>query len=171
MKKIVMINDKCDNCGDCVRACMELHGISRIGILEHEDRYLPVVCQHCASAPCKEVCPVEAIENKDGVIYLDESKCIGCGLCAMACPFGAISMTNVAHKCSLCIEQNDKECACVKACSKRCLEVMDINNIIFDRRTKNLENISKLYTKSDRKEDSNILSKITSSAKIGNPLN
>ena len=60
MKKIIMVNSECDNCGDCVKACMELHKISRIAILEHEDRYLPVICQHCASAPSKEVCPVEA---------------------------------------------------------------------------------------------------------------
>ncbi|WP_421077135.1 4Fe-4S dicluster domain-containing protein [Methanothermococcus sp. Ax23] len=170
MKKIVMINDKCDNCGDCVKACMGLHGVSRIGILEHDGRYLPVVCQHCASAPCKEVCPVEAIENKDGVIYLEESKCIGCGLCAMACPFGAISMSDVAHKCSLCMEQEDDECACVKACSKRCLDLVDIFDIVFDKRVKNLENMSKLNLKSGKKEGGTLLSKIASSAKVGNPL-
>ncbi|AEH06909.1 4Fe-4S dicluster domain-containing protein [Methanothermococcus okinawensis] len=169
MKKIIMVNDKCDNCGDCVKACMEVHEVSRIGILEHKGRYLPVVCQHCASAPCKEVCPVEAIENKDGVIYLDESKCIGCGLCAMACPFGAITMTEVAHKCSLCIE-SEGDCACVKACSKRCLDVVGISDIIFDKRDKNLENIYKLYGSSDKKASGTLLSKITSSAKVGNPL-
>jgi carbon-monoxide dehydrogenase iron sulfur subunit len=169
MKKIIMVNSECDNCGDCVKACMELHKISRIAILEHEDRYLPVICQHCASAPCKEVCPVEAITHKeDGTVYLDEEKCIGCGLCAIACPFGAISMSDVAYKCILCSGQD--ECACVKACSKRCLELVEINDMVFDRRGKALENFAKLKVSSTTSKEGNILSKIASSAKVGNPL-
>ena len=86
--------------GDCVKACSEVHEVSGISIWEHDGRYLPVVCQHCNSSPCSEVCPVSAIESKDGVIYLDKESCIGCGLCAMACPFGAIYVSGkTAHKC------------------------------------------------------------------------
>jgi carbon-monoxide dehydrogenase iron sulfur subunit len=170
MKKIMMVNNECDNCGDCVKACMELHKIGRIAILEHKEKYLPIVCQHCASAPCKEVCPVEAIYHlEDGTVYLDEEKCIGCGLCPMACPFGAIVMTEVANKCILCFEQD--ECACVKACSKRCLEVVEVNDTIFSKRDKVIENFAKLNKASSGNiGGGNIISKIASSAKVGNPL-
>ena len=169
MKKIIMANDKCDNCGDCVRACMSLYGTSRIGIMEHKERYIPIICQHCTVAPCMDVCPVDAIESRGEIIYLDESRCIGCGLCAIACPFGAITMMDLAHKCSLCVDR-DGECACVKACSKRCLEVIDINDIIFNRRNKNLEIMAKLKNNVRSKKNSSILSKITVPAYINSKL-
>ncbi len=165
-----MTNNLCDNCGDCVKACMEAHKVSRISILEHNERYLPIVCQHCASAPCKEVCPVEAIYMlDDGTVYLEEEKCIGCGLCPMACPFGAILMGDVAYKCILC--SGDEGNACVKACSKRCLEEVEINNLIPEKRDKVIGSFAKL-SKSPNKEGNtgNLLSKLTSSSKIGNPL-
>jgi len=167
MKKLIMVNDQCDNCGACIKACASLHGVSRIGIMEHNGRYLPIVCQQCTAAPCKDVCPVEAIESRDGVIYLDGSKCIGCGLCALACPFGAITMMDIAHKCSLCVERDD-ECACVKACSKRCLDIVDINDIIFERRSKNLEIMGKLRKKEFKKDS--IISKIIIPAKVDSKL-
>ena len=167
MKKLIMVNDQCDNCGECVKACTVLHGVSRIGIMEYNGRYLPIVCQQCALAPCEEVCPLEAIEKREEIIYLDGSKCIGCGLCALACPFGAITMGDIAHKCSLCIER-DEECACVKACSKRCLEVVDINDIVFKRRNKNLEIMGKLKKKEFKKDS--IISKIIIPAKVDSKL-
>ncbi|WP_456471854.1 4Fe-4S dicluster domain-containing protein [Methanocaldococcus sp.] len=158
MKKIMMTNFTCDNCGDCVKACMQVNKVARIGIMKKEDRYLPIVCQHCRKAPCKEVCPVEAIEFKDDFVYLDEEKCIGCGLCALACPFGAITMQDVAYKCILC---NGEEPACVKACSKRCLELVDVNELTFIKRDKTLDLMYKMG-KSDKK----IIDKIVSEAKL-----
>jgi len=165
MKKIMMITDTCDNCGDCVKSCMEVHGISRISILEHDDKYLPIVCQHCASAPCKEVCPVDAIEFRGDIVYLDEDVCIGCGLCAMACPFGAIVVSDKAHKCTLCIGRDEQ--ACVKACTKRCLDVVGVEDLIFDKRSKNLETMAKLSPNKELKKESkkNFISKLLVSAK------
>lgn len=51
---------------------------------------MPVQCRHCDDAPCIKVCPVEAIRQTDDAVQLNESLCIGCNLCAVACPFGAI---------------------------------------------------------------------------------
>ncbi|MCZ6127914.1 4Fe-4S binding protein, partial [Escherichia coli] len=51
----------------------------------------PVVCHHCEEAPCLQVCPVNANSQRDDAIQLNESLCSGCKLCAVVCPFGAIS--------------------------------------------------------------------------------
>lgn len=51
---------------------------------------MPVQCRHCDDAPCSKVCPVEAIRQTGDCVQLNESLCIGCNLCAVACPFGAI---------------------------------------------------------------------------------
>lgn len=47
-------------------------------------------CQGCLAHPCKEVCPKEAISIIDGRSYIDQEKCIKCGKCLGACPYGAI---------------------------------------------------------------------------------
>ena len=57
-----------------------------------------VTCHHCKDAPCVGVCPVGALKVENGVVRTDEQRCIGCKLCAIACPYGAIepSGTSVA---------------------------------------------------------------------------
>ncbi|MDR2681793.1 MAG: 4Fe-4S binding protein [Holosporaceae bacterium] len=45
-------------------------------------------CQKCYS--CKEICPVGAISEKDGVMTIDKSICLECGCCAASCPLKAI---------------------------------------------------------------------------------
>ena len=49
-----------------------------------------IQCRHCEDAPCAEVCPVAAITHGESSIDLNEGTCIGCKMCALACPFGAI---------------------------------------------------------------------------------
>ncbi|WP_423792213.1 4Fe-4S dicluster domain-containing protein [Methanocaldococcus indicus] len=161
MKKIMMINDLCDNCGVCIRACMKKHKVSRIAIMEKNKKYLPIVCQHCTSAPCKDVCPVGAIYFKNGYVYLDENICIGCGLCALACPFGAIVMEDKAYKCILC---DGEEPVCVKACPKKCLDVVDVNELTFKKREKVLPIFEKI--KLDGNKPSDVIDKIITPAKI-----
>ncbi len=162
MKKIMMINDFCNNCGDCVRACQEKNKVARIMIYEKDKKYLPIVCQHCAAAPCKEVCPVEAIYFKDGYVYLDEETCIGCGLCAIACPFGAITMDDKAYKCILC---NGEEPVCVKACSKNSLALVDLTDIVMKRREDILDIFKKLKVDYKHREK-NVINAVTIPAKI-----
>ncbi len=47
-------------------------------------------CQGCLAHPCKEVCPKEAITVSNGKSHIDNNKCIKCGKCVSACPYGAI---------------------------------------------------------------------------------
>lgn len=49
------------------------------------------MCRHCEDAPCARVCPVNAIRHEADAIVLNETLCIGCKLCALVCPFGAIT--------------------------------------------------------------------------------
>ena len=77
-----------------------------------------VHCQQCEDAFCMAVCPSDAIiEDVAGVKYVDESKCIGCRTCEMACPVGAITVNpdkHVSIKCDLCRGLNEPQC--VKYC-------------------------------------------------------
>ena len=63
----------------------------------------PMTCQQCDDAPCISVCKTEALSRDDkNVVKVDSSKCIGCRMCVMACPFGNMSYhweQNTAIKC------------------------------------------------------------------------
>jgi tetrathionate reductase subunit B len=86
--------------------------------------YLPVMCQHCANAPCKAACPVEGAiyMREDGLYIIDPAKCTGCMNCVDACPYGAIFYNadlNLAQKCTGCahlLDRGWKEPRCVDAC-------------------------------------------------------
>ena len=52
--------------------------------------FVPRLCMQCEQSPCTEVCPVGATyRTEDGVILVDSRRCIGCGYCVVACPYGA----------------------------------------------------------------------------------
>lgn len=91
--------------------------------------HFPKSCLHCERAPCVTVCPTGASykREEDGIVLVDESKCIGCGLCAWACPYGAREMdraSRVMKKCTLCVDriynetldEVDRVPACVRTC-------------------------------------------------------
>jgi Fe-S-cluster-containing dehydrogenase component len=53
-------------------------------------RFFPRLCNHCANPPCMSVCPTGATCQLDnGIVAVDEDLCMGCGACAMACPYDA----------------------------------------------------------------------------------
>ena len=91
--------------------------------------HFPKSCLHCEDAPCVTVCPTGASYKRaeDGIVLVNEVDCIGCGLCAWACPYGAREMDAVAgvmKKCTLCVDRiynenlapEDREPACVRTC-------------------------------------------------------
>lgn len=94
---LVMDMDLCINCDNCVKACESLHGESRLirnGI--QIGKYLiPSACRHCNDPKCMNSCPTGAIKRRPaGEIYFDYDQCIGCGNCAIACPFDNIAMVD-----------------------------------------------------------------------------
>lgn len=67
---------------------------------------LPRMCNQCDEPACVPVCPAGATyKMADGTVQIDSDRCLGCGLCAKACPYGARfvnSEVGKAEKCSLC---------------------------------------------------------------------
>ena len=104
--------DKCTGCQSCSAACRAENNIPFAGpeqtalgrpmfwqeVLEREvhghypfleTQFVPRLCMHCENPPCVRVCPVEAtFKNDEGVVLMDYDRCIGCRLCATACPYG-----------------------------------------------------------------------------------
>ncbi|WP_424926482.1 4Fe-4S dicluster domain-containing protein [Amaricoccus tamworthensis] len=91
--------------------------------------HFPKSCLHCADAPCVTVCPTGASlkREEDGIVLVNEDDCIGCGLCAWACPYGARELdasAGVMKKCTLCVDriynvnlpEEDRQPACVRTC-------------------------------------------------------
>lgn len=100
MNRFIAINpSRCVACGTCRAECSEGHrkaGLQsepRLALYESRDVVASLTCHHCEGSPCLKVCPVNAIRrDPDGCIRVDEKRCIGCKLCAVSCPFGAIHM-------------------------------------------------------------------------------
>ncbi|MHC4607873.1 MAG: 4Fe-4S dicluster domain-containing protein [Planctomycetota bacterium] len=84
--------------------------------------FVPKLCNHCKFTPCVQLCPVGAsYRSPDGVILVDEKRCIGCGYCVQACPYGSRfihPVEHVASKCTLCYHRITKglRTACVETC-------------------------------------------------------
>jgi formate dehydrogenase iron-sulfur subunit len=91
--------ERCIECNSCTVACKnENHvpwGINRRRVITLNDgregeKSVSVACMHCTDAPCIAVCPVNCIyQTSEGVVLHSKDRCIGCGYCFYACPFGA----------------------------------------------------------------------------------
>jgi len=95
-----------------------------------ETQFVPRLCMQCENSPCTAVCPVGAtFRTPDGVILVDEQRCIGCGYCVVACPYGAryivpagartpTGVAGVADKCTFCYHRitRGRDPACVEIC-------------------------------------------------------
>lgn len=155
-------------CRDCIDACHAVHNVPAFRepahriewlgkepfaavfpeevheLMTEERRESPVLvlCNHCGSPPCTRVCPTGATwKRDDGIIMMDEHRCIGCRYCMAACPYGARSFnwrdpreglprvdpgyptrtTGVVEKCTFCAERlrEGQRPACVEAATKR----------------------------------------------------
>ncbi len=146
MTRYVMVIDlrRCVGCQTCTAACRHANatppGVQWRQVLDMEvgefpdvDRvFVPVGCMHCADPPCMHVCPSTATgQRDDGLVTIDYDLCIGCGYCAVACPYQARHIVHeprfaykegamdneekrfdekrlgVATKCTFCIDRID----------------------------------------------------------------
>lgn len=108
---------RCIGCQACVQACTECatHKGQSMIQLDFVDRAtstqtVPVVCIHCETPTCAEVCPADAIKRtEDGVVQTARKpRCIACNNCVLACPFGVPKMNTGMHlmmKCDMCYDR------------------------------------------------------------------
>ena len=153
---LVIDLDTCVGCHACATACKQWNAsgemapltdiapyggepdgvwFNRVHTYEHETEagsrtvHFPRSCLHCAEPACVTVCPTGASYKRasDGIVLIDEDKCIGCKLCSWACPYGAREFdvdVGVMKKCTLCIDriyndnlpEEDRVPACVASC-------------------------------------------------------
>jgi len=142
----IIDNRKCIGCHACTVACKAEHevpvGVNRTWVKYIEKGEFPdtrrlfsvMRCNHCADAPCVEICPVTALfTRKDGIVDFDDRRCIGCKACTQACPYDAIYMHPDDHtsaKCNYCTHRVDigLEPACVNVCPEHAIVSGDIDN-------------------------------------------
>ena len=103
-RRWVMVIDlaACDGCGKCTDVCAKSHFIPGdrefirlFNMQESTDTapyWFPRPCFHCDNPPCTRVCPVGAtFKRQDGIVLIDNERCIGCRFCMAACPYSARS--------------------------------------------------------------------------------
>lgn len=133
MKKVYVNEDWCLGCHLCEYHCSFANSgetdmfkafnrdkktTPRIVIEEGCDITFAVQCRHCSDAACVKGCIAGALSITDGVISVDDSKCVGCYTCVLSCPFGCIVTDNekVIKKCDLCTSNSNTTPACVQGC-------------------------------------------------------
>jgi len=165
MQTVIVEPARCVGCMQCSLACAAAHSKSGnlIGAISEKPKPAPRIhigpgpgsfsfpnkCRHCDPAPCQTACMPRAI-TRDAVteaMLVNPSRCINCGMCAMACPFGVIryredhrrvSPGNIAVKCDNCVERQKEglEPACVSQCKTGALRYGDPNDMLKDRTRK-----------------------------------
>jgi Fe-S-cluster-containing dehydrogenase component len=126
---------RCIGCQACLQACTECdthRGESMIHLefVERADstQTVPVVCMHCDQPTCAEVCPADAIKRTgDGVVQsARRPRCIACGNCVVACPFGVPEVyedRRIMMKCDMCYDRTSvgKKPMCATVCPSQAL--------------------------------------------------
>jgi len=99
MKRLTAVPERCSGCRLCELACA-IHKFgsnnpkkARIRIISlhpHPVIRMPIFCKQCKEPKCRDSCPVDAIAVREGVVVIDDEKCISCQSCVNSCPDGAI---------------------------------------------------------------------------------
>ncbi|MGE4467236.1 4Fe-4S dicluster domain-containing protein [Sphaerochaeta sp.] len=108
---------------DMVQALKDKPLYPRIQVEQKGTVSFAVNCRHCSEPLCLKSCIAGAISQKDGLIVIDQDKCVGCYSCIMACPYGALmpSESGVMQKCELCATNSHGLPVCVQGCPNQAI--------------------------------------------------
>ncbi|HHW91113.1 MAG TPA: 4Fe-4S dicluster domain-containing protein [Firmicutes bacterium] len=131
MSKILMLSpEKCIGCRTCEIVCSfnKIKAFNpknaRVSVLMYDEAAIsvPMMCMQCEDPSCMKVCPTGAIAKRaDGMVAIEEKRCIGCKLCVSACPLGNITFSPTEKKvvkCDLC----NGEPKCAEFCPSGAIE-------------------------------------------------
>ena len=161
MQAVYVNPERCIGCRQCEFACAVAHSASldewtafgevptprtrvHVAAGPAQGTSYAVLCRHCDPAPCMAVCPTGAIgrDPETGLVLVDESRCIGCAMCAVVCPFDVLTFhplaggprpdVAVAVKCDGCIDRRrrDEEPACSEACKVEALVFGEVDELV-----------------------------------------
>ncbi len=145
---IYLDTKRCIGCHGCEIHC-KTHKDLPVGPILCEITHLPLTlvkgvprteyffrsCHHCEDPFCVTVCPASAmIKRDDGIVYIDQEKCIGCMSCAKACPWTIPQhnpLTNKAIKCDYCMDRVDEglKPSCVSKCTAHALQFVTLQRV------------------------------------------
>ncbi len=134
MKTLFYDVKKCLGCRSCEIACAVAHSSSgelfksikekilslpRKKVFSARGKNYPVSCRHCKEPSCVDACMAAALvfDKTKGIVRHDEKRCVGCWMCVMVCPYGAIRpdiKKKMPVRCDKCVDKDEP--ACVKAC-------------------------------------------------------
>jgi len=145
----------CIDCEQCIAACKKTNDVPDYGYrtriltkitsdaIGRKREFMPILCNHCNSAPCTRACPTRATykDKNNGIVMMDSKKCIGCKMCVLACPYEARYFNEERHaidKCNFCYDTRLSKGEKLTACSNICPtgarmfgDISDPDNVVF----------------------------------------
>jgi Fe-S-cluster-containing dehydrogenase component len=132
-KRLVIDLERCEDCASCAVSCAYFyrahaadHGVMTL----REQAAFALVCRRCEEPSCVDACRFEALERRpDGVLERFNLRCVSCGCCAQACPFGTICpdlLTFYATPCDYCARLGETEPPCVAGCTRGALAYREV---------------------------------------------
>ncbi|MDS1029483.1 4Fe-4S dicluster domain-containing protein [Bacillota bacterium LX-D] len=154
MKQILVRTERCLGCKSCELTCSTKHSRSKNlygAVLQGEKPVrrvtvetngaktlnLPIQCRQCQDPRCVSACMTGAmqLDQETNLVVNKEEKCVGCWMCVMVCPYGAITPDEkgkTAVKCDQCLAEGHDP-ACVQACPTKAIQFVEITD--FDKLT------------------------------------